>query len=387
MIVKILSSSASFAAVRYNTDKVERGMGELMVAKNFGALDHLTNLRPQDYINYFKLLATGNSRVSKPQFHAVISADGKSYSDAELSVLAEQWLDKMGYGKNPYLIIFHGDTDHSHVHLVSCRIDREGKKISSGFEWIRAVAALNALQGNDAELVCKKDIDSGLAYRFSTLAHFKLLLEKKGYGHRELDGKLELFRYGKVLGNVAVNLINSQLSAFDKKRAVQLKKIFLKYLPAHSPRLVPVAVSDYRSGSTLQYTSDFAVFAAKKLGVEIVFHSAQGKLPYGYTIIDHSSQQVFKGSEVMALKEMLSTKDSSHSFEVERMDRLDVSPVGKQVFGEFNSGNVAEIPDEILAAETGADYLTPLDLKDDIDDEAVLGRNRARKAMARTNTR
>jgi hypothetical protein len=384
MIVKILSSSASFAAVRYNTNKVDRGKGELMLARNFGALDHLSGIRPQDYINYFKLLATGNSRVSKPQFHAVISADGKSYSAAELSVLAEQWLDKMGYGKNPYLIIFHGDTDHPHVHMVSCRVDREGKKISSGFERIRAVAALNALQGIDAELVCKKDIDSALAYRFSTIAQFRLLLEKKGYGHREFDGKLELFRFGKVLGDVDVNLIHSRLSALDKKRATQLRKIFCKYLPAHSPRLVPVAVSDYRSGSPLQYTSDFAVFAAKKLRVEIVFHSAEGKLPYGYSIIDHSGQQVFKGSEVMALKELLSTKGSSHSFEVERMDRLDVLLVGKQVAEEINPGNVAEIPDEILAAETGADDLTPLDLKDDIDDEAVLGRNRARKGKANT---
>ena len=86
MIIKILSSSASFSAVRYNTDKIDRGMGELMVARNFGALDHLSGIRPQDYINYFKLLAAGNSRISKPQFHAVISADGKSASAWELSV-------------------------------------------------------------------------------------------------------------------------------------------------------------------------------------------------------------------------------------------------------------------------------------------------------------
>lgn len=387
MIVKILSSSASFAAVRYNTDKVDRGLGELMLASNFDALDHLSGIRPQDYINYFKLLAAGNSRVSKPQFHAVVSADGKSVSASELSVLAERWLEKMGYGKNPYLIVFHGDTDHHHVHLVSCRIDREGKKIPSGFERIRAVAALNALQGIDAELVCKKDIDLALAYRFSTLAQFKLLLEKKGYGLSEVDGKLELFRFGKVLGNVDLNLIHSRLSVLNKKRAVQLKQIFLKYLPAHSPRLVPLPVSDYRSVTPLEYTSDFAVFAAKKLGVEIIFHSAQGKLPYGYTIIDHASQQVFRGSEVMALRDMLSVGDSSLSVEVRSLHSMGVLPVGEQVAGEVNPGDVAEFQEEILAAEPGGEYPAPLELKDDIDDEAIFGRNRARKGMARTNTR
>lgn len=387
MIVKILSSSASFAAVRYNTDKVDRGLGELMVARNFGALDHLSDLRPQDYINYFKLLASGNSRVSKPQFHAVISAEGKSVSASQLSVLAEAWLGKMGYGKNPYLIVFHGDTGHHHVHLVSCRVDREGKKISSGFERIRAVASLNALQGIDTEQICKKDIDSALSYRFSTLAQFKLLLEKKGYGHREVEGKLELFRFGKVLGNIELNLINSRLSALDKKRATQLRKIFCRYLPAYSAGLVPVSVSDYRSVSSLAYTSDFAVFAAKKLGVEIVFHNAEAKLPYGYTIIDHGGRQVFKGSEVMPLKEVLSFGVSNYTSEVMGFDSFESLPEGKRMAQELDLSSVAELPDEILVAESGVGYLAPLDLKDDIDDEAILGRNRARKGMARTNTR
>ena len=382
MIIKILNSSASFSAVRYNTDKIDRGLGELMVARNFGALDHLADIRPQDYINYFKLLANGNSRVSKPQFHAVISADGKSVSASELSVLAERWLEKMGYGKNPYLIVFHGDTDHHHVHLVSCRVDREGKKISSGFERIRAVVALNALQGVDAELRCKEDIDSAFAYQFSTTAQFKLLLENKGYGHREVDGKLELFRYGKVLGKVDLTFINSRLSALDKKRAIQLRQLFLKYLPAYTARLVPVPVSDYRSVSPLQYTSAFAAFTAKKLGVEIVFHSSGGRLPYGYTIIDYSGQQVFKGSEVMALKEMLSVAVSTQSSEAKVLDRLAVLPVVKQVIEQSDPGNVVEFDYETLAAEPLRDDISPLELKDDIDDEAILGRNRARKGMA-----
>ncbi|MCX3264980.1 relaxase/mobilization nuclease domain-containing protein [Pedobacter agri] len=387
MIVKILSPSASFAAVRYNTDKVDRGMGELMVARNFRAMDALSDIRPQDYINYLKHLAAGNSRIAKPQFHAVISADGKSTSAQELSVLAERWLEKMGYGKNPYLIVFHGDTDNHHVHLVSCRVNREGKKISSGFERIRAVAALNALQGIDPEVVCKKDISSALAYQFSTLAQFKLLLESSGYDLREAEGKLELFRYGRVLGKVDLNLIHSRFMAFDKKRANQLRQIFLKYLPVHFPRLIPVPISDYRSVAPIRYTSDFAAFASEKLGFELVFHSAKGKLPYGYTIIDHAGQRVFKGAEVMPLKDMLAAGVSQESTELNRVDHIIDQLIGKQDTGNFDPGNGDERSGELAAAETGADDMGLLELRDDIDDEAILGRNRARKGMARTNTR
>jgi len=56
MIVKILTSSASFNGVSYNTNKVDRNKGELMKVANFGPLQGLGTLRPQDYINYLKLV-------------------------------------------------------------------------------------------------------------------------------------------------------------------------------------------------------------------------------------------------------------------------------------------------------------------------------------------
>jgi hypothetical protein len=44
--VKILKKSASFKAVRYNTGKVEKEEGELLLAQNFGVLRRLEDLRP-----------------------------------------------------------------------------------------------------------------------------------------------------------------------------------------------------------------------------------------------------------------------------------------------------------------------------------------------------
>jgi len=71
MIVKILASSASFNGVNYNTDKIESGKGDLMKVSNFGPLQALGNLRPEDYRNYLKLLSAQNKRVTAPQFHAL----------------------------------------------------------------------------------------------------------------------------------------------------------------------------------------------------------------------------------------------------------------------------------------------------------------------------
>ena len=119
-------------------------------------------------------------RVKAPQFHAVISAKGKSYDKSALTKIAEAWLKEMGYGEQPYLVVFHKDTDNNHVHLVSTRIDRNGKKISSAFEHLRAIRSINKILG----------IDHALQYQFSTRAQFLMILEKGGYLGRDIDEQL-----------------------------------------------------------------------------------------------------------------------------------------------------------------------------------------------------
>ena len=101
MIVRILSSSASFSGVTYNMTKVDRDKGELMMVANFGALQGLQNLRPEDYKNYLKSVSANNRAVKKPQFHAAISAEGKSYDKHALAEIAIQWLEKIGIKVEP----------------------------------------------------------------------------------------------------------------------------------------------------------------------------------------------------------------------------------------------------------------------------------------------
>jgi hypothetical protein len=145
MIVKIFPPTSGFHAVSYNTGKVDKGKGELMRVANFGPLQSLGQLRPEDYKHYLQMIAALNPKISKPQFHATISAKGKEIDNEALTALADRWMEAMGYGEQPYLIVFHKDTAHNHVHLVSVRVDRNGKKINSDFEHRRAVAEMTKL--------------------------------------------------------------------------------------------------------------------------------------------------------------------------------------------------------------------------------------------------
>ncbi|RZM29885.1 MAG: hypothetical protein EOO88_03030 [Pedobacter sp.] len=404
MIVKILSSSASFAAVRYNTEKVERGMGELMVARNFGALDHLSGIRPQDYINYLEARSKTSARIKFPQFHAVISCKGKSHSKEQLTDLATEWLKGMGYGNQPYLLVFHKDTANNHIHMVSTRIDENGKKINDSYEKIRAYQVLNQVMGVDEKQQLSNDIDNALGYNISTRAQFMMLLECQGYSLK-LDGnQYQVFKFGKLQGEIETAKIDANTAQYQKNidRLLQLRAITEKYRISHNPSAIPVTQLPVggKSAKSPSYTSELADLLASKFGLQVLFHGKPGKPPYGYSLIDHAKKSVYKGSELMPIAEFIGAQKSSTSgpehpmAEIVEPDNtiipLDRNETGHKVYTDLPPG--MNTPTEVsgyFESSVSATWLPEinLDISDDIDDEAILGRNRQRKRKARTNTR
>ncbi|RYZ18417.1 MAG: hypothetical protein EOP49_49640, partial [Sphingobacteriales bacterium] len=231
MVVRILSSSASFSGVRYNTAKVDKNKGELMKVSGFGPLQALRDLQPEDYINYLAMLSAQNKRVVQTQFHATISAKRREYGKEALTDIATAWLKEMGYAEQPYLIVFHNDTGNNHVHIVSTRIDKAGNKISSAFENNRAIRNLNQVMGLDEKHSAEQDIAVALAYRFSTKSQFMMILESHGYVLKEAGDRLEVIKFGRKLSDISLPGLQERMSKFsDEKRRIQLRAIFAKYI-------------------------------------------------------------------------------------------------------------------------------------------------------------
>ncbi len=426
MIVKILASSASFDGINYNTDKIDNGRGELMLVKNFGALQGLMNLRPEDYKNYLKMVSATNKAVKKPQFHVAISAEGRTCNKHQLTEIAEKWLEKMGYSEQPYLIVFHKDTSNNHVHMVTTRINRQGKKINSGFEKIRAQANMNAVLAIDEKHNAKVSIEKALAYSFSTKAQFMMILECQCYKSVEKDGNLNVIKYGKVQGEVSLAAIAEilQKAISNDSRMKQIAALFYKYAPLYD-------------------TAGLTEYLKEEHGIVLLFHSKDGKKPYGYTVIDHASKAVFKGGEIMPLSKLfdLSAGVAAHPkkasnpyrepiFEPFRRDyyramlkaamenypdiRQGLQQTGLYIFSRddryylVDKADKAFIPlDQLLdnveysqvmqafsasgevSAEIGRQhiYIPAPVIAPSIDDEAINGRNRRRKKHPRTNSR
>ena len=328
MIIRILSSSASFHGVSYNTDKIDRGLGELMKVSGFGALQGLTELRPEDYKNELKAISALNKRVKSPQFHAAISAPGKTSDKYQLMAIAEEWLKSMGYADQPYLIVFHQDTANNHVHVVSTRITKEGKTINRDFEYIRAVKNLNKAMGLDEKQDANAHIEKALTFRFSTVAQFKMILENQRYALNEKDGQLQVIKFGTMLAELSTSAINERLDKEkpDTKRTAQIKAILIKYAKIYDNTLKQETIPlPGRYGKpTGTYTSELAAYLKEKHGLVLIFHASENKPPYGYTLIDHSGKAVYKGSEVIALKDLLAIEvQAQHHKKDEKPEDLD----------------------------------------------------------------
>jgi hypothetical protein len=405
MIVKFLRPATAFKGVGYSFAKMLLDKGELMQVKNFEALGGLSNPRPEDYVNYLEAVTRQSKRIVYPQLHVTISTKGRDHSKQELTKIAGRWMAGMGYGTHPYLIVFHKDTQNNHVHIVSTRIGRDGKKVKDSYEHIKGYQVLNQVMGLNKTEQVQKDIDHALNYSFNSRAQFMMLLEVKGYTLNLKDDHYQIFKFGEKQDSLSVDKVDRRIGEYqlNKKRLQQLRAIIEKYRPDYDPALYPEKskLPGGGEGKITGYNSKLAAMLQRDFGLQIFFHAKDDKPPYGYTILDHTQKAVYKGGDLMPLAEFIKPSPTPNT-EVkitEPAQRLEIS--------EFDSQDepqqfTTDDTDDYLPSESAGEYYSPfieyappggyvpplrIDISDDIDDEQINGRNRRRKRKARTNTR
>ena len=289
MIAKILQGSSSFSAVDYNEKKVKQGTAELLEAKGFPKLHGGLIATGGQYKEWFMMWSSANSRIKYPQFHVAISCEGKTYSKEQLVDIAHQWLEKMGYKDIPTLIYFHHDTDNNHLHIVTSRVDPNGKKVDHNHERIRALKAIEEIMGVNRKKDVDKHIENAFSYSFANINQFRSILECSGYETYVEGDNVCVKRGGEVQKRIPVEQI--QNAAFMdaekyKQRKKQLEAWIRKYKDSCSSK------------------EELQKVMKEKFGMSIIFHGKEFS-PYGYTVVDHNAKMVFKGSDIMPVKELI----------------------------------------------------------------------------------
>ena len=134
MISNITSGNSFYDVAMYNQKKVNQQEASILYSQK------LRGTKPETLQKAFE---NYNLSIStKPVIHVSLSfarEDEGQLTDEKMVALSQEYLQKMGYGKQPYIIYRHFDTPHPHVHILSTRVDIETqKRINDSFDYIRS---------------------------------------------------------------------------------------------------------------------------------------------------------------------------------------------------------------------------------------------------------
>ena len=274
-----------------------------------------------------------NSHVKKPVIHISLNPSPKDIlSEEQMTVLAQEFMEKFGYGNQPYIVWLHEDINRKHMHIVSVRINEKGEKIDHNREAVRAQNICREMEvkyglhptleeRGERELLSLQKVDYPKGnvkaqvkhtartllecYNCHSLAEYNTLLnlynvtvyEVRGsvdgkeyhgimYGALDNDGRqvgtpFKSSKFGKVLGN----------EALQKKFTASTEKMKKDKLAERTRQEIIEAMQD------ISTKEDFGR-RLKDADIEVVYRiNPEGRL-YGITFIDHTTRTVFNGSRL-----------------------------------------------------------------------------------------
>ena len=332
MVAKITIGSSLFGAIRYNADKVNQGKGQLLdTNKIFNAGTGKVDVA--QVLHDFESWMPRQIRTEKPVIHISLNPhpDDK-LTDWELTQMAHEYMQRMGYGDQSYIIVKHEDIDRHHLHIVSIRVNEQGRRINSDFTKRRSLAILrdfeqryNLHRGtrqeensrtnrippvNPSEGDIKKQVGNTVKavfhdYQFQTIGELRALLSLYNLTVEEVRGNVRGEDYNGLVysvidkeGNKIGNPFKSSLfgksvgyEALQRKAASSKKNIKERNLTEPTKRVIEDALKR-------TYDKDELVKMLKEKGIDCVFRYTDDGRLYGATFIDHRTHCVLNGSRM-----------------------------------------------------------------------------------------
>ena len=146
MIAKISATENLGGALGYNFKKVEKGEANILLAAELYQSKE-GRYTMEDVLADMEALIPKNCRTKKTVFHCSLNPHpDEKLSDERLTQIAKEYMEALGYGNQPYIVFKHNDIAREHIHIVSFRMDGEGKKINDKFEKRRSKQITDALE-------------------------------------------------------------------------------------------------------------------------------------------------------------------------------------------------------------------------------------------------
>lgn len=138
MIAKIVKGRGFRGALNY----LFRGDRATVIGGN------LSGRTPRELAAEFGQFRKLRPGLTKAVVHIPLSAhpQDRPLTDQEMAEIADRITHGLGYTDSPCLFVRHNDTDHQHVHLLLCRVDRHGKAVSDSNDYRKTEALLRQIE-------------------------------------------------------------------------------------------------------------------------------------------------------------------------------------------------------------------------------------------------
>jgi hypothetical protein len=335
MVAVIKTGHSINRVVNYNENKVKEGKAAFISAVNYPIDTEKITFNQK--LNLLLKQASLNENVTRNSVHISLNFDpSEKISTENLKEISDSYMQKIGFGEQPYLVYQHFDAGHPHIHIVSIKVRANGTRIDT-----------NNIGRNQSEKA-RKEIENsyGLVKAESIKSKpYELksaYSQKVQYGKSDsrraianvLDGVLTGYKYTSL---AELNAVLQQYNVLadrgsEGSKVHQNQGLLYRILDEKgNPIGVPIKASSFYNKPTLKNieerfaanetarqvhksksknTIDIAflkqplqslqglVTALEKDGIKVVLRQNKEGIIYGLTYVDHRTKCVFNGSDL-----------------------------------------------------------------------------------------
>ena len=330
MIAKISATENLGGALGYNFKKVEKEEASILFAQNLYQNKEGTYTMAEVFAD-MEALIPEKCRTKKMVFHCSLNPHPDEKLSNELLVqIAKEYMEALGYGKQPYIVFKHNDISREHIHIVSLRVDSRGRKINDKFEKRRSKQITDALERKYGLVPSSKITDKAVEetpkidttqgnikeqvasilrmvlkhYRFCSLGELNAILGKYNLAVEEVKTEFRGKNYDGLVyvpTNDKGGKISTPIHASDIGRGVGYTAVQNRMQKSKQAIKPLISIIRYRVLQTMRTspkTEEDLLQRLEEQGLRVVIRKNKSGRIYGITFIDDKEGIALNGSRL-----------------------------------------------------------------------------------------
>ncbi|WP_091290896.1 relaxase/mobilization nuclease domain-containing protein [Flavobacterium sp. fv08] len=383
MVAVIKTGHSLGRILNYNENKVTEGKAQCIGQGNYPMETDQMNFAMK--YNRLARQAELNPNVTRNSVHISLNFDTSetNLEKEKLMRIAAEYMDNIGFGKQPYLVYQHHDAGHPHIHIVSVKVKADGRRIDmqnigrNQSEKARKLiekkyglveagsnkteeqktgspALTKVIYGkNDTRRAISNIVDAVTKnYRFTSLhelnavlRQYNVMADRGSEKSRVYQNKGLMYRILDEKGNktgvpVKASAIYSKPTLAFLEKQFPVNEMARSKYKVHVKNAVDLRLAVLQPPDLSQLCKSL-----EKDGIQIVLRQNDAGRIYGITYIDHTTKCVFNGSALgktysaQGIMQRCSSQDSkgikdkieTKTAHIQSNDLMDVSKTGSRI--------------------------------------------------------